>query len=226
MPISPSPPPDSAFCHKPVPQAPDQFTALFSALTVVIFRLGGENFPRGLLPAARTSFSTAPSSVVATKKPPTPPGRGEDADPLENRSVLPPSPPHSNAQAPSRPIARSASGKMKSASLLGHRDASRRAIKRKPQLVELQQILHSGRECFSEEERSRGIVFAQSQSSGAALAIFGKTAKPEELDLNRATSAPLWVSEAESLLLLVAHIAVGALLKPSLMKCRAEHRSK
>lgn len=131
MPISPSPPPDSAFCHKPVPQAPDQFTALFSALTVVIFRLGGENFPRGLLPAARTSFSTAPSGVVTTKKPPTPPGRGEDADPLENRSVLPPSPPHSNAQTPSHPIAHSASSKMKFASLLGHRDASRRAIKKK-----------------------------------------------------------------------------------------------
>lgn len=33
--------------------------------------------------------STQHSGVVATKKPPTPPGRREDADPLENQSVLP-----------------------------------------------------------------------------------------------------------------------------------------
>lgn len=56
-------------------------------------------------------------------------------------------------------------------------------------------------------------MFAQLQSSGAALAILGKTAKPEELDLNRATSAPLSVSEAESLLLLAARVAGSGLLK-------------
>lgn len=35
-------------------------------------------------------------------------------------------------------------------------------------------------------------MFAQLQSSGPGLVILGKTAKPEELDLNRATSAPLF----------------------------------